>query len=109
MGLPFYVVSREKGETTLSYEEVNEHVIRACKLIINTTPLGMYPDVNSFPPLPYEAISEEHLLYDLVYNPEKSLFLKKGEENGASVMNGLDMLKLQAEAAWRIWNEGLIF
>lgn len=105
MAIPFYVVSRKKGETALCYEEVNEHVIRACKLIINTTPLGMHPDVDTFPPLPYEAISEEHLLYDLVYNPEKSLFLKKGEESGASVMNGLDMLKLQAEAAWRIWNE----
>lgn len=105
MGIPFNVVSRTKGETALSYEALNAHVIRACKLIINTTPLGMYPDVNTFPPLPYEAINEEHLLYDLVYNPEKSLFLKMGEERGASVMNGLDMLKLQAEGSWKIWNE----
>ena len=73
-------------------------------LIINTTPLGMYPDTATCPDIPYESISNKHLLYDLVYNPAKTLFLQKGEEKGATIKNGEEMLILQAEESWRIWN-----
>lgn len=94
----------KKNEAVLLYGELNELVMRSHKLIVNCTPLGMYPNVNSFPPLPYEFFSPEHLAYDLVYNPEETLFLKKAAEQGAMVVNGLSMLKLQAEKSWEIWN-----
>ena len=103
-GIPFHVVSREKGKADLTYDEINENVVKACKLIINTSPLGMYPDVESFPAIPYEFITSDHLVYDLVYNPEESKFLRLANEHGALTMNGLDMLKHQAEKAWKIWN-----
>jgi shikimate dehydrogenase len=74
-------------------------------LIVNTTPLGMYPDVDSCPPIPYEYLDERHFLYDLIYNPEKTLFLAKGEARGAKIKNGLQMLQIQAESAWQIWNQ----
>ena len=104
LGIPFHSVSREKGKGDLLYEEVNEHVINACKLIINASPLGMYPLLESYPDIPYDHLTEDHLMYDLVYNPEKSKFLKFSESKGAMIMNGMDMLKLQAEESWRIWN-----
>lgn len=105
MDIPYHVVSREKGKGELTYDEVNEHVIKACKLIINTTPIGTFPNVDESPTIPYENIGSEHLVYDLVYNPEKTKFLELAEANGALVMNGLDMLKHQAEKAWQIWNK----
>lgn len=104
MDIPFHVVSREKGKGDLTYEDLNEHVIKACKLIINTTPVGTFPDIEEAPSLPYENISSEHLVYDLVYNPDRSKFLALAEAQGAMVMNGLDMLKHQAEKAWRVWS-----
>ena len=89
----------------LSFKDVNEKLISEHKLIINTTPLGMYPHIESFPALPYHAITKEHLIYDLVYNPEETVFLSKAKQQGAQIKNGLEMLHLQAEKAWRIWNE----
>ena len=74
-------------------------------VIINCTPLGMSPDESSFPDIPYSGLTPNHYLFDLVYNPAKTQFLKKGEENGAVTENGYEMLKLQAEASWKIWNE----
>ena len=74
-------------------------------LIINTTPVGMYPAVDEAPPIPYEGLNESHYLFDLVYNPEKTLFLQKGEERGAAIKNGQDMLIIQAEESWKIWNQ----
>ncbi len=74
-------------------------------IIINTTPVGMYPAEDTCPDIPYDAISETHFLFDLVYNPAKTLFLQKGEEQGASIRNGYEMLVIQAEESWRIWNE----
>jgi shikimate dehydrogenase len=74
-------------------------------LIINASPLGMYPKVTEAPPLPYEAITEKHFLFDLIYNPEKTLFLRKGEERGAEIENGYGMLVEQAEESWKIWNQ----
>lgn len=105
MKIPFHVVSREEGKGDLAYDALNKHVINACKLIINTTPLGTFPNIEEYPPIPYEFIGPDHFLYDLVYNPQKTKFLSLGEEQGAMIMNGLDMLKHQAEGAWKIWSE----
>jgi len=88
----------------LSYEQVNEAILADYTLIINTTPLGMSPRIDECPPLLYEALTHRHYLYDLVYNPSKTLFLQKGEERGAAVENGYEMLIIQAEESWRIWN-----
>ncbi len=105
LNIDFRFVSRTpKDDNTLTYEQLNADIISEHKLIINTTPLGMYPKTDSCPDIPYEALTQEHLLYDLVYNPEETLFLKKGKEKGAKTKNGLEMLHLQAEEAWRIWN-----
>ena len=93
------------GKTILSYEELNFHVIDACKLIVNCTPVGTFPNVNLCPGIPYDSITEKHFLYDLIYNPAESEFLKRGKFHGAQTMNGLDMLKMQAEKSWGIWNE----
>lgn len=107
MGFSYRVVTRgpKKDITDLYYEEVDESVMSLYKLIINTTPLGMYPHVDECPPLPYEAMGPDHILFDLIYNPARTLFLKKGEERGAVVENGHKMLVLQAEESWRIWQE----
>jgi len=83
---------------------LDEKIITESTLIINTTPLGMYPDIGNYPDIPYQFISKQHLLYDLIYNPVKTIFLKKGEERGAVIKNGEEMLILQAEENWRIWN-----
>jgi shikimate dehydrogenase len=87
------------------YEQLTPGVIAGYTLIINTTPLGMYPVVSEAPPIPYEALTPDHYLFDLVYNPEKTLFLQKGEERGTAVKNGYEMLVIQAEESWRIWNQ----
>ncbi|MFP5470229.1 MAG: shikimate dehydrogenase family protein [Bacteroidia bacterium] len=94
-----------KSSNEISYADVNEFVIKAHKLIVNTTPLGMFPNVETYPEIPYQYMSSEHLLYDLVYNPQQATFLLKGKEQGATIMNGISMLHLQAEKAWEIWNE----
>lgn len=105
LGIQYEIASRKiHDDSTLVYANIGEEVLHRCLLIINTTPVGMYPHVNDRPPIPYQFLSEKHLLYDLVYNPEKTLFLQKGEEMGAVVKNGLEMLELQAEESWRIWN-----
>lgn len=101
----YRVVSREASDTNLSYEELTEQIIREHRLIINTTPLGMYPHTDTFPPLPYLWLGHRHFLYDLVYNPVETLFLKKGAAQGAITHGGLKMLQLQAEKAWDIWTE----
>lgn len=101
--IPFKVVSRTGVD--LGYDEVDEKILKDYKLIINTTPLGMYPHIDEKPDLPYHAITSEHFLYDLIYNPEKTLFLNKGAEQGARIINGREMLVLQAENSWAIWNQ----
>jgi shikimate dehydrogenase len=98
-------VSRYPSVKNLSYEQLTPAIIKEYSLIINTSPLGMYPKITEAPPLPYQAITEKHFLFDLIYNPEKTLFLKKGEEQGAMVQNGYDMLIYQAEESWKIWNQ----
>ena len=104
MGIDYRYVSRKTSGGILSYEDLTDELITTHQLIINTTPLGMYPGVDQCPPIPYEAIGSTHYLYDLVYNPQETLFMKKGLVQGAKVKNGLDMLILQAEKAWEIWN-----
>ncbi len=109
LGISYYVVSQRVTEkskienNTIPYEKIND-VIEHCQLIINTTPLGMYPNISSAPPLPYSLINSNHFIFDLVYNPTETLLMKKASQQGAKVCNGLEMLHLQAEKAWEIWN-----
>lgn len=88
-----------------NYDSLTPEIIAAHNLIINCTPLGTFPNIEACPNIPYEAITDQHLLYDLIYNPEETTFLKKGKTQGATTVNGLRMLELQAEKAWRIWNK----
>jgi shikimate dehydrogenase len=88
---------------------LNNTILQEHLLIINTSPVGMYPHVNEAPNLNYEALTDKHHLYDLIYNPAETLFLTKGKERGASIQNGLEMLHLQAEASWEIWNSATPF
>lgn len=104
IGLDVMFVSRTPKQGQLTYSDINENVIKAFRLIVNTTPLGMYPDVKSCPDMPYEFITDAHLLYDLTYNPPLTEFLRRGKDHGAAVINGLSMLHIQAEASWEIWN-----
>ncbi|WP_187262547.1 shikimate dehydrogenase family protein [Pontibacter beigongshangensis] len=104
LGIAHKQVSRSAGPSAISYEEVQAGLLTTHKLIINTTPLGMYPATDACPPLPYESLTPQHYLYDLVYNPEQTQFMQKGAAAGAQVTNGLAMLYKQAEAAWAIWN-----
>jgi shikimate dehydrogenase len=105
LGIPYEVVSRKLQEgSSITYDDLNFSVIRQHQLIINTTPLGTYPNVQECPPIPYDALTDKHLLYDLVYNPEVTTFMEQGIARGATVKSGYDMLVGQAEAAWRIWN-----
>lgn len=103
LGIAYTSVSRNPRENELAYAAITPEVLQAYSLIINTTPLGMAPDVESAPAIPYEALSAGHFLYDLVYNPEETLFLQKGRAAGAKTTNGLPMLYAQADAAWQIW------
>lgn len=97
-------VSSSNKKGAISYAEITRDMIESTRLIVNTTPLGMYPNIDSCPEIPYEFLSDKQLLFDLVYNPEETLFLKKGREQGARTVNGYDMLRYQAEASWEIWN-----
>ena len=107
LGIDFITVSRNKSNqnNVVSYDDLNKTIISQHTLIINATPLGTYPKVEEFPVLPYEFLTSNHYLFDLVYNPEKTKFLEKGEAQGATIQNGYDMLTIQAEKNWKIWNE----
>jgi shikimate dehydrogenase len=105
LGIEFSTVSRTASKTGFTYSEITSEVVESNQLIINTTPLGMYPNTEEAPQLPYSAVSGKHFLFDLVYNPTETRFMKLGEESGAKVKNGLEMLHLQAEKAWEIWNQ----
>ena len=95
----------DSKDNVLNWNDINENAIKHHLLIINCTPLGMFPNIASKPVIPYSAFTERHLLVDLVYNPDETLFLKLGKENGAKVINGLTMLQQQAEKSWRLWND----
>lgn len=105
LGVQPTLVSRTPKEGMLGYEDLNEIVMEEHTVIVNCTPLGMLPDVDSCPAIPYEMITARHLLFDCVYNPEETLFLHKGKAQGATIRNGMEMLTGQAKAAWEIWNE----
>ena len=102
-------VSRNHLVDTITYDQLTPELLKENQLIINTTPVGMYPNVNEFPSLPYDAIGPSHFLFDLIYNPDKTVFLKKGEEKKAIIQNGFDMLVYQAEESWKIWNQSQLF
>ena len=103
MNYKYQLVSRTKTETTLSYDELNEDVISNHLLIINCTPLGTFPKTQEFPDIPYQYLSKDHLLFDLIYNPLETVFLRLGRAQGTQVTNGLKMLEYQAKKAWSIW------
>lgn len=105
LGISFKFVSRNADEDQLDYKALNKTILTEHSILINCTPLGTYPDIEKRPDIPYHFLGNEHLLYDLIYNPEKTAFLKAGESQGASIVNGLKMLELQAEASWEIWND----
>jgi shikimate dehydrogenase len=106
LGIGFISASIEElKENEIRYEDIDEKMMRERLLIINATPLGTYPKVDTFPNIPYEFITEKHLLFDVVYNPEVSVFLRNGQEKGAAIKNGYEMLLLQAIRSYEIWNE----
>lgn len=105
LSIEYTFVSRNPSINDLSYDELSEDIIKDNKLIVNTTPLGMFPNIMDFPSIPYKFLTSNHVCYDLVYNPEETQFLNKSKEYGAKVKNGLEMLYLQAIAAWDIWNK----
>ncbi len=104
LSIPFNKVSRDQSAETMTYTELTSEIIASHLLIINTTPLGTFPETENCPEIPYQHLTPQHFLHDLVYNPEETLFMKKGREMGAKTKNGYEMLVLQAEAAWQIWN-----
>ena len=104
LGITSTLVSRTPREGILGYDELTDEVMAAHTIIVNCTPLGMFPDVDSCAPIPYEHITARHLLFDCVYNPEETLFLRKGKAKGATTRNGIEMLIGQAKAAWKIWS-----
>lgn len=103
LGINYTYVSRTPAQGQLSYAELTNSILGDSKLIINTTPLGMSPKTGYTPELPYEAVTSEHYLFDLIYNPAETLFLRQGREQGAATMNGMQMLIAQAERSWEIW------
>lgn len=105
LGISYKFVSRNPHPDQFSYNDITPEIIHEYTLLINCTPLGMSPKTDLCPDIPYKHISTDHYLYDLIYNPETTLFLEKGLERGATIKNGLEMLHLQAEASWKIWNQ----
>ena len=104
LGLETLFVSRTAKENAITYNQVTPDLIKEYKVIVNCTPIGMYPHADECPNLPYYAMDSHTLLYDLIYNPDETMFLKRGKEHGATVVNGLEMLLLQAFASWEFWN-----
>lgn len=104
--IEFTVVSREKRNGVISYDDLhgNTAAFAEAHLVINTTPLGMYPNTDAMPPISYELLTKDHFVYDLIYNPARTMFLQKAEMRGATIKNGLEMLHVQAEKSWQIWN-----
>lgn len=105
VGVESTFVSRTAKEGCITYADLTREMMDRYTVIVNTTPLGMFPNVDSCPDIPYEWLTPNHLLYDLLYNPDETLFMRRGKERGAVVKNGLEMLLLQAFAAWEIWND----
>jgi shikimate dehydrogenase len=106
MGFRVLIISRTRKNGAMAYEELNPDLMSNISLIVNATPVGMYPDVEASPGIDYSLLDERHTLFDLVYNPEFTLFLKMGKERGCKIITGLKMLYSQAERSWEIWNDG---
>lgn len=104
LDIPYNFVSRNPKKNQLSYQDLDKVVLKNFTILVNCTPLGTHPNVEQKPDIPYKYLSEKHLLFDLIYNPEKTTFLLEGESRGASICNGHHMLEFQAEKAWEIWN-----
>lgn len=104
LGIAPTLVSRTPKDGMIGYSDLTEGLMAEHTIIVNCTPLGMVPDTESYPPIPYELISAQHLLFDCIYNPEETVFLRKGRAQGAKTQNGIEMLYGQAKAAWKIWN-----
>ena len=107
LNIEYLSVSRTRGAKKISYEDITDQLMKTHRLIINTTPLGMHPEITKMPPIPYDRITTKHWVYDLVYNPEKTILLSKSEQVGAHIKNGLEMLHLQADESWNIWKSYL--
>lgn len=105
LGIEYKIVSRTAKDGQLTYADLDKDIMADYKVIVNCSPLGTFPNVDTCPDIPYQHLTPDHLAFDLVYNPEETLFLKKAKKQGATVKNGLEMLHLQAEGAWRYWNE----
>ncbi len=105
LGIEYKYVSRNQQKNKLSYKEISKEIISEFPIIINCTPLGTYPNIEDCPDIPYNLLTKNNILYDLIYNPSETLFLQKGKEQGAIIKNGLEMLELQAEKSWEIWNK----
>lgn len=105
LGIQWTYVSRTPAPGRLTYADLTAELMEHYQVIVNCSPVGMFPHVDACPDIPYQLLTDRHLLYDLVYNPQETLFLKRGAEHGAAVKNGLEMLHLQALASWRFWNE----
>lgn len=103
IGIDCTLVSRYKSNGDVTYMDLDSDIISSHRLIVNTTPLGTYPSINTCPDIPYDSISNNHICFDLVYNPDKTEFLKKCESRGATIKNGLEMLHIQADLSWQIW------
>ena len=103
LGISSKFISRSPGENQLGYQDLNKSLMQEFTVLVNCTPLGTHPNIDQKPAIPYTFLSEAHLLFDLIYNPEKTAFLKEGEIRGSSISNGLRMLELQADRAWEIW------
>ena len=105
LNIEWRYVSRTSGENRFTYKELSPEILSEYTVIVNASPIGTFPNVDEYPNIPYELLTPNHILYDLVYNPAETLFLKKGKTQGATIKNGKEMLELQALAAWKIWNE----
>jgi shikimate dehydrogenase len=105
LGLLHTFVSREVGANSIHYDQINATTFDHYQIVINCTPLGTNPNIEAFPPIPYEYFTHKHIAFDLIYNPEETAFLKKAKQQGATTKNGYEMLVLQAEKAWKIWNK----
>lgn len=104
LGIECECVSRTHDEGDFTYEDLTAEDVWEHSIIVNCTPLGMYPNMDAAPDIPYESITPEHLMYDMIYNPAETVFLKHGRKRGATTINGLEMLERQAEESWKIWN-----
>ena len=104
LNINYLIMSRNPVNDQLAYRDLSKDILKDYKIIINCTPVGTFPDIDVYPDIPYQHLTEKHLLYDLIYNPVKTRFLMEGEKRGATIQNGLKMLGLQAEKSWEIWN-----